>query len=219
MVRMGGAGYGISVVRVFAPDLEDKAANRNWRPGKRYLRAMMSALMKVLFAGPSVYGLDLDLSGIVLRHPAKQGDVIAAVRDGATAIGLVDGYFGGAAAVWHKEILYALSLGVRVLGASSMGALRAAECAAYGMEPIGEVARGLRQWASRRRRRSRPRARSAGVRQPADERAAGRCASDDRRAGSARDDRSPAKPRRFGAARRIASSATGRPRRLPKVPG
>jgi ribosomal protein S12 methylthiotransferase accessory factor len=43
MVRMGGAQYGISVVRVFAPDLEDKAANRNWRPGKRYLRAMMAA--------------------------------------------------------------------------------------------------------------------------------------------------------------------------------
>ena len=43
MVRMGGAQYGISVVRVLAPDLEDKAANRNWRPGKRYLRAMMSA--------------------------------------------------------------------------------------------------------------------------------------------------------------------------------
>jgi hypothetical protein len=96
--------------------------------------------MKVLFAGPSVYGLDLDLLGITLRHPAKQGDVIAAVRDGATAIGLVDGYFGGAAAVWHKEILYALSLGVRVLGSSSMGALRAAECAAYGMEPVGEIA-------------------------------------------------------------------------------
>lgn len=96
--------------------------------------------MKVLFAGPSVYGADLDLGGIELRPPAKQGDVIAAVRDGATAIGLIDGYFGGAAAVWHKEILYALSLGIRVLGASSMGALRAAECAAYGMEPIGEVA-------------------------------------------------------------------------------
>ena len=96
--------------------------------------------MKVLFAGPSIYGPDLDLGGIVLRHPAKQGDVIEAVREDASAIGLVDGYFGGAAAVWHKEILYALSLGVRVLGASSMGALRAAECAAYGMEPIGEVA-------------------------------------------------------------------------------
>ena len=111
--------------------------------------------------------------------------MIAAVRDGATAIGLVDGYFGGAAAVWHKEILYALSLGVRVLGASSMGALRAAECAAYGMEPVGEIARGLRQRAARRRCRGRARPCSAGVRQPADERAAGRCASDDRRARSA----------------------------------
>jgi hypothetical protein len=96
--------------------------------------------MKVLFAGPSIFGAELDLGDIELRPPAKQGDVIAAVRDGATAIGLVDGYFGGAAPVWHKEILYALSLGIRVLGSSSMGALRAAECAAYGMEPIGEVA-------------------------------------------------------------------------------
>jgi hypothetical protein len=33
-----------------------------------------------------------------------------------------------------------MSVGVRVLGASSMGALRAAECAAYGMEPIGVIA-------------------------------------------------------------------------------
>jgi hypothetical protein len=96
--------------------------------------------MKVLFAGPSIYGLDPDLGDIELRLPARQGDVIAAVRDGAMAIGLIDGYFGGAAAVWHKEILYALSLGVRVLGSSSMGALRAAECAAYGMEPVGEIA-------------------------------------------------------------------------------
>jgi ribosomal protein S12 methylthiotransferase accessory factor len=43
MVPLGGEEYGISVVRVFAPELEDKAANRNWRPGKRYLRAMMAA--------------------------------------------------------------------------------------------------------------------------------------------------------------------------------
>lgn len=42
IVGMGGEPYGISVVKVFAPDLEDKAANRNWRPGKRYLRAMMA---------------------------------------------------------------------------------------------------------------------------------------------------------------------------------
>lgn len=96
--------------------------------------------MKVLFVGPSLFGATADLCGIDLRPPAKQGDMIAAVRDGASAIGLVDGYFGGAAAVWHKEILYALSSGVTVLGASSMGALRAAECAQYGMIPVGQIA-------------------------------------------------------------------------------
>jgi hypothetical protein len=96
--------------------------------------------MKVLFAGPSLYGATADLRGIVVRPPAKQGDVIEAVRDGASVIGLVDGYFGGAAAVWHKEILYALSSGVTVLGASSMGALRAAECFDFGMIPVGTIA-------------------------------------------------------------------------------
>lgn len=43
MVRMGGEEFGFSVVKVFATDLEDKAANKNWRPGRRYLRAMMAA--------------------------------------------------------------------------------------------------------------------------------------------------------------------------------
>jgi hypothetical protein len=97
--------------------------------------------MKILFAGPSLFGCDADLSGIDCRAPARQGDIHRAVGDGATVIGLVDGYFGAVAAVWHKEILFALSEGVHVLGAASMGALRAAECAAFGMEPIGEIAR------------------------------------------------------------------------------
>jgi hypothetical protein len=66
--------------------------------------------------------------------------VTRAVLEGAKVIGLVDGVFGSVAAVWHKEILFALSEGVRVLGASSMGALRAAECARYGMEPVGVIA-------------------------------------------------------------------------------
>jgi hypothetical protein len=42
-------------------------------------------------------------------------------------------------AVWHKEILWALRDGVRVFGAGSMGALRAAELAPYGMHGIGKV--------------------------------------------------------------------------------
>jgi YcaO-like protein with predicted kinase domain len=41
-VSLGGEAYGVAVVKVFAPGLEDKAANRNWRPGRRYLRTMMA---------------------------------------------------------------------------------------------------------------------------------------------------------------------------------
>ncbi len=97
--------------------------------------------MKVLFAGPSLFGQDPDLSGLDLRPPARQGDIHRAVREGADAIGLVDGVFGFVPSVWHKEILHALSEGIRVLGGASLGALRAAECVTFGMEPVGEIAR------------------------------------------------------------------------------
>ena len=96
--------------------------------------------MKILFAGPSLYGFDPDLSGIALRPPAVHGDLARAVLQGATAIGLVDGNFEAIAAVWHKEIVFALASGVTVLGSSSMGALRAAECAPLGMIPVGPIA-------------------------------------------------------------------------------
>ncbi len=96
--------------------------------------------MKVLFAGPSLSGVDYDCSGLDVRHPARQGDLYRAVLDGADAIGLIDGVFGFVPSVWHKEVLFALKQGVRVLGAASLGALRAAECAPYGMEPIGRIA-------------------------------------------------------------------------------
>lgn len=96
--------------------------------------------MKVLFVGSSLYQSSIDLSDLVVRPPASQGDVQQAVADGATAIGLVDGEFGQHASVWHKEILLALWRGVPVLGASSMGALRFAECAQFGMIGVGKIA-------------------------------------------------------------------------------
>ena len=96
--------------------------------------------MKILFAGPSLWDVPASaMAPLQLRAPARQGDILAAVCEGATAIGLVDGIFGNVPSVWHKEILYALEQGVPVLGAASMGALRAAECAAFGMVGIGEV--------------------------------------------------------------------------------
>ncbi len=100
--------------------------------------------MKILFSGPSLHGLVVDgrIAGdadIVCRGPAAQGDIARAVLDGASVIGLVDGRYEDVAAPWHKEILWALSNGVTMLGAGSLGALRAAECAAYGMIGLGEI--------------------------------------------------------------------------------
>ncbi|MBB3644021.1 hypothetical protein FHX14_000180 [Rhizobium sp. BK619] len=99
--------------------------------------------MKVLFVGPSL-GSDLAAvratsPRIDFRPPAACGDILKAVHDGATAIGLVDGYFGDLPSVWHKEILFALEHDVAVAGGASMGALRAAECAPFGMVGLGSI--------------------------------------------------------------------------------
>lgn len=95
----------------------------------------------VVFLGPTLAPAEAaQHSDANVLPPARQGDVLDAVtRQGARAIGLVDGLFGSTPAVWHKEILFALSRGVRVFGASSMGALRAAELHPFGMEGVGAI--------------------------------------------------------------------------------
>ncbi len=98
--------------------------------------------MKVIFAGPSLYGADFAAAAkdaVEYRGPAAQGDITRAVLEGATVIGLIDGRYEDTAAPWHKEILFALENGAQVFGAASMGALRAAECADFGMIGVGTV--------------------------------------------------------------------------------
>jgi hypothetical protein len=77
--------------------------------------------------------------------PVAMGDVHRLVRHHRPArLAIIDGYFEQVAAVWHKEILFALERGVEVWGASSMGALRAAELHAFGMRGVGRVFAGYR---------------------------------------------------------------------------
>ncbi|MDO1583506.1 TfuA-like protein [Rhizobium oryzicola] len=98
--------------------------------------------MKIIFVGPTLPDAIARCDrNIVVRRPAVQGDLLQAVREGASVIGLVDGNFEYTAPVWHKEILFGLSEGVRIFGSSSMGALRAAECHTFGMVGVGEVYR------------------------------------------------------------------------------
>lgn len=93
----------------------------------------------ILFAGPSLPEAPALPSHVSLRAPARCGDVIAALAEAPAAIALVDGLFETAPSVWHKEILYALEQGVPVYGAASLGALRAAELAPFGMRGVGAV--------------------------------------------------------------------------------
>ncbi len=94
----------------------------------------------IIFCGPSLSAQDIaPYNGFEFRPPARQGDLYAATRDNPKAIGVIDGYFDGQPAVLHKEILWALTQGIAVFGASSMGALRAAELHSFGMRGVGRI--------------------------------------------------------------------------------
>jgi hypothetical protein len=59
---------------------------------------------------------------------------------------LIDGQFEDRPAVRHKEILWAMAQGIVVIGAASMGALRAAELSEFGMIGVGLIYRWYRRW-------------------------------------------------------------------------
>jgi hypothetical protein len=93
-----------------------------------------------VFTGPTISAEEArsELNAVYLP-PAKEGDVYRAALEKPSAIGIIDGYFQFTAAVRHKEILWAMSRGIHVFGSASMGALRAAELAAFGMEGVGTI--------------------------------------------------------------------------------
>jgi hypothetical protein len=102
----------------------------------------------VVFAGPTIGARAIcDIVGADVTGPVRFGDVYRATMEGCSAIVIIDGYFERVPAVWHKEILWAMSEGVHVFGGSSMGALRAAELDVYGMVGIGAIYEAYRSGA------------------------------------------------------------------------
>ena len=95
--------------------------------------------MIVVYLGPS---LSIDRARAILdadyRPPIVRGD-LRHIPKGTKAVGIVDGVFFSETAVAHKEIIAVMSRGVKVYGSSSMGALRAAELAEFGMTGVGRV--------------------------------------------------------------------------------
>lgn len=94
----------------------------------------------IIFLGPSA---PLRAARTILdadyRPPVRHGDIWRALDEKPVAIGVIDGVFEQEPAVWHKELLEALVSGVHVFGASSMGALRAAELHPFGMRGVGAI--------------------------------------------------------------------------------
>ena len=78
-------------------------------------------------------------------RPPVEGGMLE--RDNLTAgdvAVIIDGCYRDRPAVRHKEILYVLDRGVTVIGAASMGAMRAAELDRHGMIGVGAVYRMYR---------------------------------------------------------------------------
>jgi hypothetical protein len=94
----------------------------------------------VVFLGPSLpESRAAQILKADYRPPAKRGDIYRAALEGADVICLIDGVFFQECSVAHKEIIDAMEMGSRVIGSSSMGALRASELDVYGMVGVGEI--------------------------------------------------------------------------------
>ncbi|MHB8462602.1 MAG: TfuA-like protein, partial [Vulcanimicrobiaceae bacterium] len=96
-----------------------------------------------VFLGPSLPKAEAErLLDAVYLDPVAMGDLYLLVETRAHPgdyIAIIDGFFEQRPAVWHKEILFALSRGIHVYGAASMGALRASELHTFGMEGVGRI--------------------------------------------------------------------------------
>lgn len=95
----------------------------------------------IIFLGPTLTPDEAReiLPRATIAGPVRCGDILASLAERPDYLAIIDGYFGSQRSVWHKEILCALSLGVPVYGAASMGALRAAELHMHGMIGSGTI--------------------------------------------------------------------------------
>ncbi|NVD42607.1 TfuA domain-containing protein [Ensifer sp. HO-A22] len=102
----------------------------------------------LVFLGPTLRLAEAApvLDAIYLQ-PAAQGDILLSAHAfRPRAMILIDGQFEDRPAVRHKEILWAMAQGIVVIGAASMGALRAAELNEFGMIGVGLIYRWYRRW-------------------------------------------------------------------------
>ena len=102
-------------------------------------------MRKLIFVGPSInseYRESLNKKkDFLIRPPIQAGDIwkVLSEEKDISHILIIDGYFYTKLSVLHKEILSAINQNKIVIGAASLGALRAKELNSYGMIGFGEV--------------------------------------------------------------------------------
>lgn len=101
---------------------------------------MQSFLPIAVFLGPS---LKIDEARKILDAdyypPISKGDIYRIMASGVETIILIDGVLHRERSVWQREICDAINAGIKVYGASGVGALRAAELQAFGMKGCGTI--------------------------------------------------------------------------------
>jgi hypothetical protein len=94
-----------------------------------------------VYAGISLTreAVETSLPHASLEQPIRRGDIYRDFQRGTRCFLIVDGEFDQSWAVSAGEILDVIRAGGVVYGSSSMGALRAAEVARYGMTGVGKI--------------------------------------------------------------------------------
>ncbi|PWR74795.1 TfuA-related McrA-glycine thioamidation protein [Methanospirillum stamsii] len=96
----------------------------------------------IIYLGPSLPVNEAEkILPATYRPPVRRVDLLEAIHIKPRIVGIIDGVFFEDAAVGHREVLEVIKAGITVVGASSMGALRASELYPFGMIGVGEVFR------------------------------------------------------------------------------
>lgn len=100
----------------------------------------------VAFVGPSISRRDAEAicPGLDFRPPIARGELYRERERGAWGFLIIDGVFMQHQAVSPREVVEVLQDGALVVGASSMGALRAADCWPAGARGVGLIYRLFR---------------------------------------------------------------------------
>src|SRR5438105_1242035 len=97
----------------------------------------------VAFIGPSISRTEAErlCPGLDLRPPVRRDDLYREREQGAWGFLVIDGVFMQEDAVSPREVADVLQDGALVVGAASMGALRAADCWPAGAQGVGLIYR------------------------------------------------------------------------------